>query len=184
MCIDRMFIYTRLLTTAFLNCQFSAASSAQVAQYIGGYLDALGSGASLPGGPGIQNYISSMSSSSSVSASASAVKGYLDNLTSGAAAPSAPAVKSLFESVSAGNTPTGAGISNYLSSLPVSSTVGGAGIASHIASLPSSSYRAGGAGLVNYLDGIGQACDGVKPTSECAEAVSDYMSALSSGDAP
>jgi hypothetical protein len=34
------------------------------------------------------------------------------------------------------------------------------------------------------LDSINKECDTVQPTTKCAEAITDYMGALSSGDAP
>jgi hypothetical protein len=134
---------------------------------------------------------------------------YLDALSSGAAAaPAAPAVKTYLTNVSSGaaSAPTsGSGIASYLSSLPVTTAhAGGAGIASYLSSVPSnatplggggiSSYlatvatnpnRAGGAGISSYLDSIQQACDAVQPdTTKCSEAISDYISAVSSGAEP
>jgi hypothetical protein len=133
---------------------------------------------------------------------------YLDALSSGAAAaPAAPAVKTYLSNVSSGaaSAPTsGGGIASYLSSLPVTTAVGGAGIASYLSSVPSNptplggggitSYlstvatsptRSGGAGISSYLDSIHKACDAVQPdTTGCSEAISDYMSAVSSGAAP
>jgi hypothetical protein len=86
----------------------AAESSVAGAKAIGSYLDALGNAASQrSGGPGIQSYLSSVTSSSSLQGgsglktyqdsvgSAPAVKNFLDALSSGAvSAPSAPAVAS------------------------------------------------------------------------------------------
>lgn len=111
-------------------------------------------------------------------------------MTSGAtSAPPAGAVETMVADVSNGTVspPTsGGGIANYLSALPVTSVrAGGAGIQSHVGALPSSSQLSG-AGIPNYLDSVNQACDASSSasTSECAQAISDYASALSSGDAP
>ena len=113
-------------------------------------------------------------------------------MTSGAAsAPAAGAVETMVADVSNGTVspPTsGGGIANYLSALPVTSVrAGGAGIQSHVGALPSGSSQLSGAGIPSYLDSVNQACDAssqVDTTSECAQAISDYASALSSGDAP
>ena len=152
-----------------LDTMNSAASSAVAAQRIGGYLDNLARGSALSGGAGIQGYISSVGSNSAIQGSASAVKSYLDAMSSGAtAAPSAPVIKSYLDDMSSGaaSVPTsGAGIANYISSLPVTVS------------------RVGGAGIGSYLDGIHQACD-AHPTSECAQAITSYMDALSTGAAP
>ena len=106
-------------------------------------------------------------------------------MTSGAAAaPSAPIVKDLLDSVSSGVTTTGSGVANYLSSLPVTNNrAGGAGITSYLSSVPANSARMGGAGIGSYLDSIHQACD-AHPTSECAQAITSYLDALSTGAAP
>ena len=54
---------------------FSADSSAEAAQRIGGYLDNLASGSSArQGGAGIQSYLSTVGSNSAIQGSASAVK--------------------------------------------------------------------------------------------------------------
>ena len=41
----------------------------------------------------------------------------------------------------------------------------------------------GGAGIGNYLDSIHKACDTNQPTTKCAEAITNYMGALSNGAA-
>ena len=126
---------------------------------------------------------------------------YLDALSSGAAeAPAAPAVKELINTASSGG-----GIASYLSSLPVTNArAGGAGMSSYLATVPSnptqfsgagiSSYlntvpsnpvRMAGTGMSSYLDSVNQACDAAQPdTSGCAEAISEYVGALSTGAAP
>jgi len=59
------------------------------------------------------------------------------------------------------------------------------GFASYLDSMGSTSSRAGGAGIGNYLDSINQECNGAQgPSAPCAEAITDYMSAVASGDAP
>ena len=79
---------------------------------------------------------------------------------------------------------SGSGIASYLSSMGTGSALsGGAGIPSHVGALTSSTQLSG-AGIGSYLDSISDACDAVQSTTECAEAISDYMGALSSGDAP
>ena len=115
---------------------------------------------------------------------------YLDALSSGAAeAPAAPAVKDYLSDLSSGATaaPTsGGGIASYLASLPVNNNqLSGGGITSYLSTVATNPVQTGGAGIGSYLDSITQACDAVQADkSECAEAISDYMSALSSGDAP
>ena len=110
-------------------------------------------------------------------------------MTSGAAeAPAAPAVQEYLSDVSSGATsvPTsGSGIASYLSAMGSASALsGGAGIPTHVGSLASGNQLSG-AGITGYLDVISQACDAAQPnTSECAEAISDYVGAVSSGDAP
>ena len=105
------------------------------------------------------------------------------------AAPSAPAVQEYISDVSSGSTsaPTsGSGIANYLDSVPTNpNQLSGGGITTYLATVATNPERVGGAGIGSYLDGISQACDAAQPdTSECAEAISDYASALSSGAAP
>lgn len=57
------------------------------------------------------------------------------------------------------------------------------GITNYLDSIPSQPTRTAGAGIGSYLDNVNQACDAT-PTSECAEAITDYMGALSTGDEP
>jgi len=57
------------------------------------------------------------------------------------------------------------------------------GITNYLDSIPSQPTRTAGAGIGSYLDNVNHACDAT-PTSECAEAITDYMSALSTGDEP
>ena len=181
-----MNVFAYLSMNSLIAKYLSAASTSEAAERIGGYLDALSTGSDRHGGAGIASYLSSMTTSTSIDgASAGAVKSYLDGVSSGTGeAASAPVVKELLDSVSSGAS-TGTGIGNYLSALPVTNArLGGGGIHSYLASVPSNSARLGGAGFAGYLDGIGQACDAVQPdNTACAEAVSDYTSALSSGDA-
>ena len=129
---------------------------------IGGYLDHLATGSALAGGTGIQDYLSSVGSSSAIQgASATAVKSYLDGMSSGAvAAPSAPAVQSYLDGVSSGATaaPTsGSGIASYLTSMGTGTALsGGAGIATHVGTLSSGSQLSG-PGIGSYLDSVGSA---------------------------
>ena len=59
------------------------------------------------------------------------------------------------------------------------------GITSYLDTVSTGPVRTGGAGIINYLDTINQECDAFQPdTTKCAEAISDYMGALSSGHAP
>ncbi|WP_208103105.1 hypothetical protein, partial [Escherichia coli] len=58
------------------------------------------------------------------------------------------------------------------------------GITNYLDGVATAPARAGGAGIGNYLDSINKECDTVQPTTKCAEAITDYMGALSSGDAP
>ncbi len=168
----------------FLSTLTSANSSGAAAKSIGGYLDNLASGSTRSGGAGIQNYLSTMGSTSSIQGSASAVKSYLDAMSSGAtAAPSAPAVKTYLDNVSSGATsaPTsGSGIASYLTALgSATSLSGGAGIKSHVDTLPVGSQLAG-AGLKSYLDMVGGAATPAVAAA-VAEAVSATPSAVSAG---
>ena len=154
-----------------------------------GHLASLGGGSSATSGAGLLGHLDSLGGGSSAigSASAPAVMGYLDALRSGtAAAPSAPAVQNYIESVSSGaavEDSPGAGILSYLSTIPSTNTqTSGAGIASYIGAFPSSPGRIGGPGFATYLGSISQECDTVQPTEQCAEAITEYFGALSSGD--
>ena len=74
---------------------------------------------------------------------------------------------------------------NYLDAIPSMNTqTSAAGIASYIGAFPSSPCRIGGAGFATYLSSISQECDTIQPTEECAEAITDFLGAVSSGDAP
>lgn len=57
----------------------------------------------------------------------------------------------------------------------------GSGISNYLDSVPSSANRVGGAGIGSYLDSVNSACNTIVPTDQCAEAISDYMSAVSNG---
>ena len=142
---------------------YSASSSGEAAQRIGGYLDALGgTGSALSGGAGISSHVNNLGSSTAISGtSATAVKSYLDNIGTGfAAVPSAPAVKNMMDSVSAGVTSTGSGIASYLEAMPVTNTrVGGAGIPSHVNALVTTTQLSG-AGIPGYLESMSVACEG------------------------
>jgi len=177
-----------------------AASVAAGAEVIGNYLDNISrSQPSQIDGAGIPSYLDSVGSgASSPAASAPAVKSFLDALSGSAtapvtssspappAAPSAPVMKDYLDALQNGSAvedSPGAGIFSYLSTLPSgSSHAGGAGIASYLDSVPESTGRLGGAGFTGYLDSVTRACDGAKPTDDCADAITDYMGALSSGD--
>lgn len=142
---------------------YSASSSGEAAQRIGGYLDALGgTGSALSGGAGISSHVNNLGSSTAISGtSATAVKSYLDNIGAGSAAvPSAPAVKNMMDSVSAGVTSTGSGIASYLEAMPVTNArVGGAGIPSHVNALVTTTQLSG-AGIPGYLESMSVACEG------------------------
>ena len=59
------------------------------------------------------------------------------------------------------------------------------GISNYLDSVPMAPSRAAGAGIDSYLESIVSGCDAVVlPSSECAEAISGYMGALSNGNAP
>jgi len=60
--------------------------------------------------------------------------------------------------------------------------VSSSGIGSYLDSVTTSTALHG-AGIGSYLDSVNQACDTVA-TEECADAITDYMGALSTGDAP
>lgn len=74
----------------------------------------------------------------------------------------------------------------YLDDLsPKAAAPARAGIASYLDSIPAAPARAAGAGLTSYLDSVNTACNGASaPTADCAEAITDYMGALSSGEEP
>lgn len=78
------------------------------------------------------------------------------------------------------------GIANYLDTVSTAPVrAGGAGITSFVSTVATNSNRAAGGGITSYLDTINQACDAIQSdTTKCAEAISDYMGALSSGEAP
>lgn len=163
----------------------SANSSGEAAKRIGGYLDNLASGSTRSGGVGIQNYLSTMSSTTSIQGSASAVKSYLDAMSSGAAAaPSAPAVKAYLDNMSSGATsaPTsGSGIASYLTALgSATSLSGGGGIRSHVDTLPVGSQLAG-SGLKSYLDAVGGTSPAVAAPAVVAEVVAATPAAVSAG---
>ena len=144
---------------SYIHLLHSAESSGEVAQRIGGYLDALATGSALSGGAGIASHVDALGSSTSLSGSASAVKSYLDSMSSGSVvAPSAPVVQNYLEDVSSGaaSTPTsGAGISSYIGALASTNVLsGGAGIATHVAGLGSATQLSG-AGMPSYLDAVG-----------------------------
>jgi len=79
------------------------------------------------------------------------------------------------------------GIASYIGALASTNVLsGGAGIASHVGALATTTQLSG-AGISSYLDNVNQACDTSlqgDTTSQCADAISNYASALSSGDAP
>ncbi len=58
------------------------------------------------------------------------------------------------------------------------------GITNYLDGVATAPARVGGAGIGNYLDSINKECDGGQPTTKCAEAITDYMGALTTGDAP
>ena len=106
-------------------------------------------------------------------------------MTSGSiSAPATSAIQNMISSVSTGNG-SGAGIVNYLEGLPIADArVGGAGISSHV-NVMASSTQLFGAGITSYLDTVNEACDAATgSTTDCANAISGYADALSSGAAP
>lgn len=96
------------------------------------------------------------------------------------------ALTSYLDDLSAKAAPPRKGIASYLDTVSTApARAGGAGIGNYLNSVATSPVRNGGAGIINYLDTINQECDAVQPdTTKCAEAISDYMGALSSGQAP
>lgn len=118
------------------------------------------------------------------------MKTYLSNVSSGAVSKptSGSGIASYLQSLPVTTSHAGgAGIASYLSTVPSNPTPrgGGGGITSYLNTVLTSPTRAGGAGIGSYLDSIHQACDAIQPdTTKCSEAISDYMSAVSSGAAP
>ena len=130
-----------------------------------------------------------MATGDAAAPAAPAVKEYVSAVSTGAAAAptSGPGIASHLDSLSATiDRAGGAGIASYLSSVPQNPTqLSGAGITAYLSTVATSPVRVGGAGIYSYLDSVSQACDAVAPdTTACAEAISDYMGALSTGDAP
>ncbi len=75
---------------------------------------------------------------------------------------------------------------SYLDDIGAPANSGGSsGIANYLDSIPSTPNQLSGAGFVSYLDSIALECNGAAgPSAPCAEAITDYMTAVSSGDAP
>lgn len=57
------------------------------------------------------------------------------------------------------------------------------GISSYLDTVQTGSALQGGAGIGSYLDSVNSACNTIVPTDQCAEAISDYMSAAANGAA-
>ena len=91
----------------------------------------------------------------------------------------------MISNVSSGS--SSGGIASYIGALASTNVLsGGAGITSHVAGLGSATQLSG-AGISSYLDSVNHACDTSlqgDTTLQCADAISNYASALSSGDAP
>lgn len=91
----------------------------------------------------------------------------------------------MISNVSSGS--SSGGIASYIGALASTNVLsGGAGIASHVGALATTTQLSG-AGISSYLDNVNQACDTSlqgDTTSQCADAISNYASDLSSGDAP
>ena len=76
-------------------------------------------------------------------------------------------------------------IQGYLDDISGSTSSPKKGIVNYLDSIPTTPTRTAGAGIGSYLDSVNQACNGASaPTSECADAITDYMGALSTGDEP
>ena len=93
---------------------------------------------------------------------------------------------SYLDDLSAKAAPPKKGITSYLDTVSKApARKGGAGIGNYLNTVATGPVRTGGAGIINYLDSINQECDVIQPdNTKCAEAISDYMGALSSGQAP
>ena len=53
------------------------------------------------------------------------------------------------------------------------------GIKGYLDSIPAPVKRVAGAGFTSYLDTVAKGCDTVQPIEQCAEAMTNYMSAIS-----
>jgi hypothetical protein len=96
------------------------------------------------------------------------------------------ALPSYLDDLSAKAAPPRKGITSYLDTVFTKpARAGGVGIGNYLNTVATAPARSGGAGIINYLDSINQECDAYQPdATKCAEAISDYMGALSSGQAP
>lgn len=114
--------------------------------------------------PGVTAFVPSSNSAARIQTS---LPSYLDDLSAKAAPPKK-------------------GITSYLDTVSKApARKGGAGIGNYLNTVATGPVRTGGAGIINYLDSINQECDVIQPdNTKCAEAISDYMGALSSGQAP
>mmetsp|Transcript_7943 Transcript_7943/g.13503 ORF Transcript_7943/g.13503 Transcript_7943/m.13503 type:complete len:470 (-) Transcript_7943:198-1607(-) len=70
---------------------------------------------------------------------------------------------------------------SYLEQLGAAQSTPAAGVKSYLDSIPAPVTRVAGAGFTSYLDSVAKGCDAVQPVEECAEAISNYMSAVSYG---
>eukprot|EP00984_Skeletonema_dohrnii_P029288 scaffold19766_cov50-Skeletonema_dohrnii-CCMP3373.AAC.1 len=72
---------------------------------------------------------------------------------------------------------------SYLEQLGGAQKSPAAGVKSYLDSIPAPVTRVAGSGFTSYLDTVAKGCDAVQPVEECAEAITNYMSAVSSGAA-
>eukprot|EP00986_Skeletonema_menzelii_P019538 scaffold28378_cov137-Skeletonema_menzelii.AAC.1 len=72
---------------------------------------------------------------------------------------------------------------SYLEQLGGAKATPAAGVKSYLDSIPAPVTRVAGAGFTSYLDTVAKGCDAVQPVEECAEAITNYMSAVSTGAA-
>ena len=75
---------------------------------------------------------------------------------------------------------------NYLDALTPQTKARSPAAGNYLESVSVAAPRVGGDGIASYLDIINQACDAAvhRDNSECAEVISDYMTALTIGVAP
>jgi len=72
---------------------------------------------------------------------------------------------------------------SYLDQLGSVKASPSSGVKSYLDSIPAPITRVAGAGFTSYRDAVAKGCSAVQPIEECAEAITDYMSAVSNGAA-
>jgi len=72
---------------------------------------------------------------------------------------------------------------SYLDQLGSVKASPAAGVKSYLDSIPAPVTRVAGAGFTSYLDTVAKGCNAVQPIEQCAEAITNYMSAVSNGAA-